>query len=382
MQLAKNRFYLFIFVTFYLHGAEKEVQPRSSLALLTSDIVNQQIQPYLSHQDVGHCRRVAFWCSNLFTQDYICPQAPKRCCDTYACRVLAESSYYACFKASSHFAHTGDVKNFEHVWHAYGEIRERNPHLKGKHSIELRMEYYKRYYNQPHLVLRALFTQFFHLLSQCDDVSGARAVLQGSEKNIFDLTQGFSSSEKPVIFIMINQCFLKACFGQDFGLLQSLCGKQIDTSSLPYVMDYCSTSFLLDLIEKKFLLSDTVDVSKKTALHYAAKRGLDEVVQKLLDAGAYVNALDGKGKTSLHYAVQYIHPATVDVLLTNPDSDVRFTTESGKTVFDYLKPKILSSTNLDKYRKRRIIEYMLREHLDARTIGMESCGGKEYQKLK
>lgn len=382
MQLAKNRFCLLMLFVFSLHGTEKEGRLCHPMALLIPDIVNRQIQPHLSHQDVGHCRRAASWCSTLFMQDYLCPQASKRCCDTYACQMLSTSSYYACFKASSRFAHTGDVKNFAHVWHAYGDILERNPHLKRKYSIESRMKYYQRYYNQPQFVLRALFTQFFHLLTQCNDVSSAIIVLKGSEKNIFDLMVGFSSAEKPVILTMINQCFLKACHEMNFDLLQSLCGEQVDISSLPYVMGYSPSSFLLDLIEKKFLQCDTVDAHKRTVLHLAAKRGLDGVVQESLDAGAYVNALDGKGKTALHYAVQYIHLATVDVLLKNNEIDIRFKTKAGKTVSDYLKPTIFSSTNLEKYRKRMGIGRMLQEHEDSRRTGTGSCGEKEYRKLK
>lgn len=40
-----------------------------------------------------------------------------------------------------------------------------------------------------------------------------------------------------------------------------------------------------------------------TALHYAADRGYNEIIEYLLQNGASVNAVDSSGQTALMYAV-------------------------------------------------------------------------------
>ncbi|MFP3959317.1 MAG: ankyrin repeat domain-containing protein [Spirochaetaceae bacterium] len=53
----------------------------------------------------------------------------------------------------------------------------------------------------------------------------------------------------------------------------------------------------------------------RTPLHWAARRGHEQVVELLLERGANVDAQDALGRTPLHVAVG--HPAVVRLLLEN-----------------------------------------------------------------
>jgi hypothetical protein len=57
------------------------------------------------------------------------------------------------------------------------------------------------------------------------------------------------------------------------------------------------------------------DSERRTALHYAAGKGLDEVVVALIAGKADVNAVDPQGNTALHYAAGYGQAPVVLILL-------------------------------------------------------------------
>jgi ankyrin repeat protein len=54
--------------------------------------------------------------------------------------------------------------------------------------------------------------------------------------------------------------------------------------------------------EQKELLIQTVDATKKSALHIAAKEGYEVLVEYLLAEGFGINARDRELKTALHYS--------------------------------------------------------------------------------
>ncbi len=69
----------------------------------------------------------------------------------------------------------------------------------------------------------------------------------------------------------------------------------------------------------KFLLESGADVNKigahkRTALHYAANAGFDEVVEILIEAGANLGAIDDKGKSPYDLAVIKKHHSTLHLL--------------------------------------------------------------------
>lgn len=82
-----------------------------------------------------------------------------------------------------------------------------------------------------------------------------------------------------------------------------------------YPLEMAAQNAELDLILK--LISKTKDVNllgKKSALHYAAKRCKYEVVEKLIEKGALLDAKDKNGKIPLHYICNTYNDAPDGVL--------------------------------------------------------------------
>jgi hypothetical protein len=54
--------------------------------------------------------------------------------------------------------------------------------------------------------------------------------------------------------------------------------------------------------------------SQMSAIHYAAERGFDHVIEMLAEKGSDVNVRNGNGNTALMLAAKAGYPKTVDVL--------------------------------------------------------------------
>ncbi|XP_066911253.1 ankyrin repeat domain-containing protein 54-like [Clytia hemisphaerica] len=125
------------------------------------------------------------------------------------------------------------------------------------------------------------------------------------------------------------------------------------------------------------------DDKKRSALHFAASRGADELVHLLLQQGADPNAQDCNGNTPLHLAA-CTHHIRVITLLLRFGGDVKMTDLSGKTPLhlSHSRLKMLSrERNVDskkfsaytmEKRKAEVLEIisMLTEYFD-------KCGQKE-----
>jgi len=125
------------------------------------------------------------------------------------------------------------------------------------------------------------------------------------------------------------------------------------------------------------------DDKKRSALHFAASRGADELVHLLLQQGADPNAQDCNGNTPLHLAACTHHIRVITILLRF-GADVKMTDLSGKTPLhlSHSRLKMLSrDRNVDskkfsaytmEKRKAEVLEIisMLTEYFD-------KCGQKE-----
>ncbi|MCP4631626.1 MAG: ankyrin repeat domain-containing protein [candidate division Zixibacteria bacterium] len=101
------------------------------------------------------------------------------------------------------------------------------------------------------------------------------------------------------------------------------------------------------------------DLNKMTALHYAAKCGNPEIVEKLIEAGAKVNVNDIDGKTALYYAAYNGFDNTVNILQNN---GAKLGKKSGDkiTVSDLLEQ--------GKKRTRRKLDYLKKRSQIIETI--------------
>lgn len=126
------------------------------------------------------------------------------------------------------------------------------------------------------------------------------------------------------------------------------------------------------LIENNIIGVDARSKSGKTTLHYlnygcgcysshwaGYDRCIDPVkdVQKLIDKGADINAIDNKGMTPLHYACKNAHAKTVSVLLKCNTIDSAKKNNKGKQPKDYINH--LAGTCSDIKQDKKIIRLLL-----------------------
>ncbi|KDQ11600.1 hypothetical protein BOTBODRAFT_114190 [Botryobasidium botryosum FD-172 SS1] len=79
--------------------------------------------------------------------------------------------------------------------------------------------------------------------------------------------------------------------------------------------------------------ADATNLNQATPLHHAASLGLASAVQVLLKMGANANPLDGRGRTSLHTAVESLKPdaATVIAALLEGGANINAEDDEGQT---------------------------------------------------
>lgn len=93
------------------------------------------------------------------------------------------------------------------------------------------------------------------------------------------------------------------------------------------------------------------DVYKVTVLHFACQRGLNELVSRVIQLGANINARDYNGNTPLTYVICNSHFRCVDILLT-AGSDVSIPNKLG-----FIPLYTISVTNCVEYIDRIISAY-------------------------
>ena len=90
------------------------------------------------------------------------------------------------------------------------------------------------------------------------------------------------------------------------------------------------------LVELHPGLATTPDGRGDQPIHHAARNGDTEVVRRLIEHGADVNARNPRGHTVLYCAGGHGHLGTVQLLLeSGSDADARFT-QDGKTLLEWL----------------------------------------------
>ncbi len=106
-----------------------------------------------------------------------------------------------------------------------------------------------------------------------------------------------------------------------YGILQqALQGRSLqrDSADVFYPSEDSNPEAALAILTKGALKVDVnvvVDVDKRTLLHIASSEGNKDVVEKLIERGAVVDAVDNEGETPLYAAVYGGHEEVVKVLL-------------------------------------------------------------------
>jgi ankyrin repeat protein len=92
------------------------------------------------------------------------------------------------------------------------------------------------------------------------------------------------------------------------------------------------TAEITKLGKKEFL--DAMDNKGKTALHFAVQSGFFEISEHLINCGCNVDAQNIGGQTALHYAVFQQYPSIVKLLLAN-GANVNLPNIEGQTALHY-----------------------------------------------
>lgn len=71
----------------------------------------------------------------------------------------------------------------------------------------------------------------------------------------------------------------------------------------------------------------------KSPVHLASASGLEEIVQKLIECNAHINAQDREGKTALHVSISNCQSVITSLLLAHPEIDVMIRDSEGWSPF-------------------------------------------------
>ncbi|KAK3083463.1 hypothetical protein FSP39_023274 [Pinctada imbricata] len=96
---------------------------------------------------------------------------------------------------------------------------------------------------------------------------------------------------------------------------------------------------LSDKINQGYYVND-IDSKRFTALHWAAWSGHAEAAKLLLDFGAKPNLTNNLGQTPLHIAAYNGFPQVVEVLLKYPDTNIEVYDSSHKTALNYCEEQL------------------------------------------
>ena len=136
-----------------------------------------------------------------------------------------------------------------------------------------------------------------------------------------------------------------------------------------------NTEEINDLINHLGLDLNAADAKQRTALHFSAAKGADDIVQVLLQNGAHPNVKDLNGNTPLHLAACTNHIRVITLLL-HYGADASVTDHSGKTPLHLA----LSRLRIFQNKESRQTEYaLLKRKAD---VGEIVAMLKEYMKQK
>jgi len=357
------------------------------MVTLSHDIATCRIQSLLSFQEIARLKQVSRQCKALYDLQRPCLLLREYECSTYGCHKLAHN-YYACTKALVHFARNKDQDMFNHLWVHHAVLRDNNVSeilKKQAATLQEKMDVYRKYYYKSKNIDKHLLDYSVKAIG-AQNTAYATMVLSESNISIVDLVKKHGTAQKFLVDIFnVDFIFESACGLNNSDLIKVLCGKFVDVESFVYIMRYAKAALICDLINKNIVPVDSVDVSGKSLLHYAAHCGFQRVIKMLLNRGVYVNCTDRRGMTPLHYAVKHSQIDSVLALLDSNDVDVRFCDKKGKTALDYVSvKKRFLPYSPEEITERKSIEVILQSHVEkhqARPYSYSKVHSNGYQKL-
>ena len=109
----------------------------------------------------------------------------------------------------------------------------------------------------------------------------------------------------------------------------------------------CDADGIFTLLTRDTHLVNCADhIFGYTGLHWAAKKGRNDLISMLLTSGGLIDLRSVSGSTPLHLATQSGNWNVVEMLVTEFDADIKIRDNNSRRAFDYLKqnapPRIFS----------------------------------------
>ena len=109
----------------------------------------------------------------------------------------------------------------------------------------------------------------------------------------------------------------KAVKFKSLSLVEAIINKEFDMALRRAIVSKAPFSLIVLLIARRVNINSvSMKVFNRTSLHFAAQLGMTNVIQALVDAGAYVNMIDEKNFTPAHLACQQGHGQAALLLAT------------------------------------------------------------------
>ena len=123
--------------------------------------------------------------------------------------------------------------------------------------------------------------------------------------------------------------------------------KEADRNAWIKTARACDPDGIFTLLTRDTHLVNCADhIFGYTGLHWAAKKGRDDIVAMLLTSGAQIDIRSVSGSTPLHLATQSGKWNVVEKLVTEFNADIKIRDNNSRRAFDYLKqnapPRIFS----------------------------------------
>ena len=130
----------------------------------------------------------------------------------------------------------------------------------------------------------------------------------------------------------------------------------------------CDADGIFSLLTRNTHLVNCADhIFGYTGLHWAAKKGRDDIISMLLTSGGLIDIRSVSGSTPLHLATQSGKWNVVELLVTEFNADIRIRDNNSRRAFDYLKqnapPRIFTLLQSKS---------ILQVHNETQTLGIEN----------
>ncbi len=359
--------YLLLLYGLSIHAMNYQ-ENRCAMILLSSDIIQREIQPLISYQCIGRLKQCSTSCNTLYDTENMCLSCSKRCHTTYGCQRLA-ANYYACSKALGHYACIKDERMFAYLWQLHARHRDPDKGTLAEHMVE-----YRRFYDTPERIKQDIISHVSWLLHIKND-KDLGIILSGSNVDII------GSSFLPELKTIMH----KASQDNKLSFVNDVCFGVISIEDIVFMMPDISPCLIERLIDVGILDINIVDKFNNTLLHSAVAFERGDIIPVLLKKGIYVNVRNKKLETPLHYAVERHYCDSVIELLTHPDINTKARNMRKKKASFYVSKRRMLSQMYSSEEKNRIIliRNMLKQHAQQRdNSNAQRNSGKKYKTLK